>query len=226
MTAPSTDDEAVKEVVQQYWDGRADSYDGDSAHGIRSEEQRDAWLSVLREWTGEPPRRVLDVGCGTGVVSLLLAAIGHEVTGIDLSDGMLDRARQKARETNGTVEFRTGDAESIPDPANTYDLVTARHLVWTLPNPSAAIRDWTRVVRPEGRIVLIEGHWDFSEPFDGYREIHDDLPLYQGRPPEELAGVLRQAGLEDVEYEPLMDAVLWGEQPDYEQYVIAGDVAE
>ncbi|NUC73048.1 methyltransferase domain-containing protein [Haloterrigena sp. SYSU A558-1] len=221
-------DEAVKQQVQQYWDGRAASYDGDSHHAIHGDEQRDAWLSILREWIGDgdPPRRILDVGCGTGVISLLLAEIGHDVTGVDLSTDMLERARAKARERDRSVEFRNGDAESISDPENAYDLVTARHLVWTLPNPLAALREWQRVVRPGGRIVLIEGHWDFDEAFDGYREIHDELPLYDGRPPGELVDVLEKHGLERVEYEPLMESVLWGEEPNYEQYVVAGDVPE
>ncbi|AEH37398.1 class I SAM-dependent methyltransferase [Halopiger xanaduensis] len=222
------DDETVKERVQQYWDSRAESYDGDSHHALQDEAQRDAWLSVLREWTGggggESPQRILDVGCGTGVISLLLADIGHDVTGVDLSEEMLERARAKAGDRDLSVEFRNGDAESIPDPDDTYDLMTARHLVWTLPNPSAALREWQRVVRPGGRVVLIEGHWDFDEAFDGYQEIHDELPLYDGRPPEELVDVLEEHGLERVEHEPLMDAVLWGDEPDYEQYVVAGDV--
>ncbi|ELZ23807.1 methyltransferase type 11 [Haloterrigena salina JCM 13891] len=222
------DDEAVKERVQQYWDDRSESYDGDSHHAIHGDEQRDAWLSILRDWTGdgEPPRRVLDVGCGTGVISLLLAELGHDVTGVDLSTDMLERARAKARDRGRSVEFRNGDAESISAPEDAYDLVTARHLVWTLPNPSAALREWQRVVRPGGRIVLIEGHWDFDEAFDGYQEIHDELPLYDGRPPRELVDVLEKHGLERVEHEPLMESVLWGEEPNYEQYVVAGDVPE
>ncbi|RKD97614.1 class I SAM-dependent methyltransferase [Halopiger aswanensis] len=224
------DAETVKARVQQYWNDRAESYDGDSHHAVQDEAQRDAWLSVLQEWTGDgtetPPRRVLDVGCGTGVISLLLAEIGHDVTGVDLSTDMLERARAKAGERDLSVAFRAEDAESIADPENAYDLVTARHLIWTLPNPTAALREWQRVVRPGGRIVLIEGHWDFDEAFDGYQEIHDELPLYDGRPPEELVTVLEEHGLERVEYEPLMESVLWGDEPEYEQYVVAGDVPE
>ncbi|MFC4440148.1 MULTISPECIES: class I SAM-dependent methyltransferase [Natrialbaceae] len=223
---PSEQTEEVKKHVQAYWDDRADTFDDDSQHGIHGDEQREAWLSVLRTRTGDPPQKILDVGCGTGVISLLLAEIGHDVTGIDMSAEMLEKARRKARQTEYSIEFFTGDAEALDQSDNTYDLVTGRHLIWTLPNPSKAIREWQRIVRPGGRIVLIEGHWDFPEPFDGYEEIHDDLPLYDGRPPEELATILTEQGLTAVEHEPLMDPVLWGEDPNYEQYVMTGTVPE
>lgn len=226
MTRTNRSDEDVKETVQQYWDGRADSFDDDSQHGIHSDEQHEAWLSVLREWTGEPPQRVLDLGCGTGVVSLLLAELGHDVTGVDFSEEMLEQARAKAAQTELSVEFERGDAEALTQSEDDYDLVTGRHLIWTLPSPPTAIEEWRRVVRPGGRIVLIEGHWDFDDPFDGYEEIHDDLPLYDGRPPEELADFLAEQGLENVESEPLMDAVFWGEEPNYEQYITVGEVPE
>lgn len=221
-------DEDVKDLVREYWDGRADSFDDESHHAVHSDEQREAWLSVLRRWfgDGDAPRRILDVGCGTGVISVLLAELGHDVAGIDVSTEMLERARAKAadRTPDRPVEFQVGDAEAIPYPDDAFDAVTARHLVWTLPNPSNAIREWQRVVRPGGRIVLIEGHWDFDDPWDEYEEIHDELPLYRGRPPAELVDFLRDRGLENVESEPLMESVLWGEEPEYEQYVAVGDV--
>ncbi|WP_042662029.1 class I SAM-dependent methyltransferase [Haloferax sp. ATB1] len=224
MREPEQSPEEVKKSVQAYWDDRAETYDDDSHHALHSEEQRAAWLSVLRSWTGESTQRILDVGCGTGVISLLLAELGHEVTGVDYSAGMLEQAREKRRERDRSIEFRMGDAESLNASDDAYDSVTARHLIWTLPTPPQAIREWRRVVRPGGRIVLIEGHWDFSGPFDGYEQIHEDLPLYDGRPPEELAELLREHGLENVTHEPLMERTLWGEVPEYEQYIIGGDV--
>lgn len=216
----------VEELVEQYWSRRADSFDSDSQHGIHSDEQRDAWLSVLETWVGESPREILDAGCGTGVVSLLLAQLGHDVTGIDLSSEMVDRAREKARRRGESVEFHEGNVEDLPFADGAYDVVTARHLIWTLPNPSTAIREWSRVVRPNGHLVLLEGHWDFDEPWDEYREIHDELPLYHGRKPAELATFLEERGLEGVEYETLPDPVLWGQEVDYEAYVVRGEVPE
>lgn len=134
---------------------------------------------------------------------------------------MLERAREKARRADLSIDFRVGDAEAVPLPDDSVDLVTARHLIWTLPDPSKAIDEWCRVVEPGGRIVLIEGHWDFPEPWDEYEEIHDDLPLYRGRPPEALADFIRRRGLERIEQESLMDPVLWGKAPDQEIHITA-----
>ncbi|WP_323172540.1 class I SAM-dependent methyltransferase [Natrialba sp. PRR66] len=219
---PSAED--IKAHVQTYWNDRAETYDDDSHHAIHDTEQREAWLSVLRTLTGEPPQQILDLGCGTGVISLLLAELGHDVTGVDVSTEMLERAKEKARQAEVSPEFYAGDAEDLDEPENEFDLVTGRHLIWTLPTPASAIQEWQRVVRPGGHIALIEGHWDFPEPFEGYEAIHDDLPLYDGRPPAELAAFLAEHGLEAVEYEPLMDSVLWGDEPNYDQYIAVGTV--
>lgn len=226
MTQLDRDEETVKELVQQHWNGRAATFDEESQHGIHSDEQRDRWLTILREWTGDDSLDVLDVGCGTGVVSLLLAELGHDVVGVDFALEMLKHARVKARRTDQSVELYRGDAESLAIPDNVFDLVTARHLVWTLPNPEAAISEWKRVVEPGGRILLIEGYWDHSEPWDEYKAVHENLPMYDGEPPEEMREVLVAAGLQAVKYEPdqLMDSVLWGRKPQSDYYIMSGEV--
>lgn len=224
MTLPEGNDGAVKELVRRHWNGRAATFDEASQHGIHDDEQRERWSSLLRAWTGQPPLRVLDVGCGTGVLSLLLAELGHHVTGVDFALDMLERARTKPRPAHGSVEFHRGDAEALGYSDDAFELVVARHLVWTLPSPGTAVREWQRVVEPGGRILLLEGYWDHPEPWDEYEEIHDDLPMYRGRPPEELCAFLCRQGLRDVEHEPLMDPVLWGREPRHEYYVVAGEV--
>ncbi|WP_436925561.1 class I SAM-dependent methyltransferase [Halosimplex amylolyticum] len=226
MTRPDRDDGHVKTLVRRHWNGRAATFDDESQHGIHTEAQRERWLSVLREWTGERPRQTLDVGCGTGVVSLLLAALGHDVTGVDFAPAMLERARTKAARAGLPVGFVRGDAERLPVPDDAVDLLTARHLVWTLPDPQGALREWRRVVEPGGRLVLIEGFWDHDEPWDEYEAIHDDLPMYDGRPPAAMRETLESCGFRSVDHEALADPVLWGREPRHEYYLAVGTVPE
>ncbi|MFC6616119.1 class I SAM-dependent methyltransferase [Halopenitus salinus] len=224
MTPPPHGDDTVKPLVQQHWNGRAATFDEERQHGIHSEEQHDRWLSVLRKWTGDDSHRILDVGCGTGVISLLLAELGHDVVGVDVAREMLKHARSKARQTEYSIAFQQGDAERLALPDDAAELVTARHLVWTLPNPTTALQEWQRVVEPGGRVLLIEGYWNHDEPWDEYEAIHDDLPMYHGRPPDELSDVLLQGGFSDVTHEPLMDATLWGGEPYHDYYIMSGTV--
>ena len=224
MTQPPSDDGPVKELVQQHWNARAATFDEESQHGIHSDEQHDCWLSVLCEWTVDDTQRVLDVGCGTGVVSLLLAELGHDVVGVDFAPNMLEYARSKARQAAYSVAFLQGDAETLALSDDSVELLTARHLVWTLPNPTDAIQEWQRVVEPGGRLLLIEGYWNHSEPWDEYEHVHEDLPMYDGRPPDELREVLIEEGLSTVTYEPLMDATLWGQVPNHDYYIMSGAV--
>lgn len=218
--------EDVKAHVRRRWDDRAPTFDDEVQHVIDGDERRERWRSVLAEWVGRGPGRVLDVGCGTGAISLLLAEVGFHVVGVDFAPRMLRRARAKAATVDERIDLVRGDAERLPLTANGFDAVTARHLIWTLPDPEAALREWRRVCKPGGRIALIEGHWDFDEPPDGYEEVHDALPLSQGRPPGELREIVAGVGLEAVEVGSLMDPVLWGREPEYERYLVVGAVTE
>ena len=155
----------VKEVIKGQWDKRGSDYDHSPGHGIHSEHEKEAWKSLLRQALGTENEKldILDVGCGTGVISLLLAELEHSVTGIDLSEGMLEKAKEKARIFNLPVEFKNGDAENLPFEDEAFDVVTNRHLLWALPNPEKAISEWKRVLKPGGKVIIVDGSWgDYS----------------------------------------------------------------
>lgn len=151
------------EIVRHHWDRRAATFDDEDGHGLLGAEQRHAWHELLRGLAGAPPRRVLDVGCGTGFLALRLAELGHTVTGIDLAPRMIERARAKAAESGLEVGFHTGDAMAIDVPDQTFELVIARHVIWNLPHPDRGVREWLRVLRPGGRLALVEGKWADNE---------------------------------------------------------------
>jgi SAM-dependent methyltransferase len=152
-------EDVITKVIRHHWDGRASTFDDGIGHGLFSEDQRRAWLDLLSRLVDRPPQRVLDVGSGTGFLALRFAELGHAVTGIDLSPQMIDRARLKAEQAGQQIDFRVGDATALDCPAETYDLVVARHVIWNLPDPERGVAEWLRVLRPGGRLVLIEGKW-------------------------------------------------------------------
>lgn len=144
---------------RQIWDAHAATFDEEADHGLRDAAVRDAWRTLLAPALPAAPASVVDVGCGTGSLSVLLAEAGQQVYGLDSSPGMLDVARAKAARHGVTVPLVLGDAARPPFAAASFDVVLARHVLWALPDPAAALARWVALLRPQGRLVLVEGRW-------------------------------------------------------------------
>ena len=97
---------------------------------------------------------VLDAGCGEGVLSLLMAAKGAQVTGVDLSSENIEAARGRAGELNSNVDFVVGDAEALPFADNSFDLVVSSHVIEHLPDPLQGLREIHRVTRQLATIAM------------------------------------------------------------------------
>lgn len=168
-------DKNVKQNITKLWNQAYIDYDECYAHGLKSDNEKKEWLSFLSEAVGKKPLKILDVGAGTGFVSLLLAELGHICKGLDLSEKMLSRAKEKAAKAGfKNVEFDIGDAEDTKEPTESYDVVVNSHLVWTLPHPEKAIREWKRVLKPGGRLIIMEGNWH-------YNRITDRIQVFFGK---------------------------------------------
>lgn len=133
-----------------YWEAAAASFDDEPDHGLRDPAVRSAWAARLRSWLPSGPATVLDLGCGTGSLSLLAAEQGHRVMGIDRSARMIARARSKL--AGRDAAFLVGDAAEPPVGERRFDVVLVRHVVWALPDPAAALRHWAGLLTPGGRI--------------------------------------------------------------------------
>ena len=83
---------------------------------------------------------------------------------VDLSTGMLEKAKQNADNKELEIDFFHGDAENLPFEDNSFDLVTNKFLLWTLQQPSCAVREWKRVLKPGGKIFAIDGDWFNPRP--------------------------------------------------------------
>lgn len=142
-----------------YWDQHADMFDEQPDHGLRDAGVRAAWSSLLLPLLPAPPATIADLGCGTGSLGVLFASAGHAVTGLDISPRMVAAAQGKAAAAHLAVTFEVGDAADPALPQGAFDVVFARHVLWALAEPATALRRWVRLLRPEGRLLLVEGRW-------------------------------------------------------------------
>jgi 2-polyprenyl-3-methyl-5-hydroxy-6-metoxy-1,4-benzoquinol methylase len=144
---------------RQYWDDVASTFDNEPDHGLRDELIRETWMAFLRNWLPPASVTVLDIGCGTGSLSLVLAELGHKVTGIDLSSAMISHAYAKAAAREFQIEFHVMDAAFPQLPHQQFDVILCRHLLWALPEPEQVLQRWLEFLKPKGRLILIEGFW-------------------------------------------------------------------
>ncbi len=98
--------------------------------------------------------RVLDVGCGTGVVALTAARVGAKVTGIDLTPELIARARESAVVANVEIDWHEGDVEALPFAEASFDVVLSQFGHMFAPRPAAALAEMLRVLRPGGTIAF------------------------------------------------------------------------
>ena len=146
--------------VQNYWSQRAHDF-----FTVRRNELSDPisqrWLKELFRFLPKGrPLNILDVGTGSGYFAILLAQLGHTVTGIDLTPAMLEEARRNAADYQVSVRFLEMDAQRTNFPDSSFDAVLSRNLTWTLPEPDTAYRDWFRVLKPGG--VLLNFDADYA----------------------------------------------------------------
>ena len=142
----------VKKRIRRYWDRRAHTYDRSPGHSPKDREI-EVWKRILKgKIEGNDTSCVLDVGTGTGFLSIMLTEMGFNVVGLDISREMLRRAREKAKEMH--IEFVQGDAENLPFKTESFDAVVNRAVLWTLPDPERALAEWKRVLKSGGRLCF------------------------------------------------------------------------
>jgi ubiquinone/menaquinone biosynthesis C-methylase UbiE len=149
----------MTEDVAGFWDAQAADFDDEPDHGLRDAIVHAAWKRLLLPEMPAVPASVVDLGCGTGSLSVLLASAGYSIVGVDIAPRMIEAARGKAAAAAVDARFFVADAAAPGLAHRAFDVVLARHVLWAMPDIDAAIAEWVALLRPGGRLVLVEGRW-------------------------------------------------------------------
>lgn len=152
-----------KERIVRYWGKRSESFLAQRRAELHSP-MAQRWMDeISRRLPKDRKLKILDVGCGTGFFSILLAKQGHEVTGTDLTPEMIENSIELAREEQTPCEFRIMDAEKLTFPDETFDVVISRNLTWTLPHVEQAYKEWVRVLKKGGILLNFDANYGLSD---------------------------------------------------------------
>lgn len=199
-----------EQARRQYWDEAASSFDNEPDHGLKDPQVHKAWVELLERWLPPARANILDIGCGTGSLSVVMAGLGHTVTGIDISPAMIAAATAKAQAQGYAITFQVMEAEAPQFPPEAFDALVCRHVLWSLPQPAQVLAHWARLLRPGGRMLLIEGYW------------HTNAGMHAAQAVAALPASARLAAVQDLSHQP----VYWGGPVTDERYILVADIYE
>ena len=209
--------EQLKDENEAYWTNRASGYSEVNKDELRTQ-QKAVWTCELTEqieaaFPGVAPEnlRVLDMGCGPGFFSIILARAGYRVTAADYTPAMLDEARANARNeaVEQAIDFCRMDAENLEVASDTFDVVVSRNLTWNLPHPERAYAEWLRVLKPGGLLLNYDANWyahlydaELRRAYEADRQATQDAGIkdeYVGTDIDAMEDIARQMPLSPVE---------------------------
>ncbi len=168
------------EEIENYWDMRSNGFSSAVMEEMSDKGDRIA-LDLMEDVGIVPGCRVLDLGCGPGLFSILLAKKGAAVTGIDYSSSMVDAARANASAEGVSCDFMKMDAQCLEFEDDTFDAVVSRSVFWALERPKDCYREILRVLKPGCRAMVMDGNYYLHLFNDDYRVRPAPDEYYKGK---------------------------------------------
>lgn len=177
----------------------------------KREDIRNLRIEAEKHLNLSPGQKVLDLGCGIGGATFPLAELvgpAGFVAGVDISSAMIDVAKGRVNGSAG-IEFRVGEACSIPYPKGFFDAARCERVFLYLPDRLAAIREMKRVVKPGGRIVLLDTDMDstavYSKKPQLARKMTSIVAATMPNPnsARDLPALAKDAGLKEIRVQTL-----------------------
>lgn len=139
--------------IAAYWGTRATGYTERCKIDLNQDVKFD-WLDKICKYSPNKDKlKVLDIGCGAGFFSILMAGAGHDVTSIDYTENMVNSAKKNAEEAGVNIRVMRMDAQNLEFEDNTFDLIVTRNVTWVMEQPKRAYSEWMRVLTPGGRMI-------------------------------------------------------------------------
>lgn len=168
------------EQIASYWDQRSSGYSLDNQEELIYDQEK--WLDLLAPYLElKPGIKVLDLGCGPGFFSVLLAKQNCQVTAIDYSEKMLEEARNNAKNNDVNIDFRRMDVQNLQFDNETFDFIITRNVTWNLEKPIQAYKEMFRVLKKQGHLINIDGnHYYHYQDQDYDRHGHSEHQHMEG----------------------------------------------
>ena len=127
--------------------------------------RKKAWKKQIGKHLDGEGLKILDVGTGPGFFACILSEMGHDVTGIDDSEGMLSHAARNAERLGVSPELRLMDVNELTFADDTFDVIVTRNVTWTLMRPNEVYSELRRILKPGGKLLIYDANW-FLHLFD------------------------------------------------------------
>ncbi|MCR5009964.1 MAG: class I SAM-dependent methyltransferase [Clostridia bacterium] len=153
--------------VQDYWNLRSHGF-SDAINEELDSEQGKKWTELFETVFIERPLHILDDGAGAGFFTMLLASLGHKVTGIDYSDKMVGYVNENLARRGLKAEVLQMDAQDLKFSDASFDAVVQRNVMWNLDHPEKAYSEIFRVLKPGGILLIDDGNHYLSAHDEEY----------------------------------------------------------
>lgn len=156
--------------IEQYWTNRAEGYSNVNKKEL-STIQKNKWIYEIENKLKEIKKpkesiNILDIGCGPGFFSIILAKAGYKVTAIDYTSKMIEKAKENCGDLVSKINFIKMDAQNLQFNDESFDVVVSRNLTWNLEKPFTAYKEWIRVLKKKGILLNFDANW--------YHHLFDD----------------------------------------------------
>lgn len=170
-----------KEFIVSYWSGRSEDFSKLRKAELQSIKYKRWEEEIKRHLPEHASLKILDVGCGSGFLSILLGNLGHEVVGIDLTAEMIEQAKVTIGNKLSNVTVQVMDAEKLMFEEEVFDVVIARNVTWNLPNPAIAYQEWLRVLKKKGILLNYDAEYakDHQNLTVSYNHAHNRLSIQE-----------------------------------------------